>query len=199
MQRGSTWYCFFNATGDVGAVTGVERIGYATAPSITGPWTVDDTNSPLLDLGGPGWDSQIVGDPSVRRVGNLWVMDYYGSNGTNARDGIATTSDAVFPLGWVKYASNPILSPTTGTYDGQHAHKPFTIQRGGEVLPLLHRRERREPPPDRLGRVRARWPTVIGPAARSHWPDRRWHAPGEPGHCPSQHRSTREHRHYRRQ
>jgi len=134
IQRGSTWYCFFNATGDVGAVTGVERIGYATAPSITGPWTVDDTNSPLLDLGGPGWDSQIVGDPSVRRVGNLWVMDYYGSNGTNARDGVATTSDAVFPLGWVKYASNPILSPTTGTYDGQHAHKPFTIQRGGEVF-----------------------------------------------------------------
>ena len=128
VERAGVWYMFFNATGN----DTLERIGYATATSINGPWTVDDVNSPVLNVSA-GWDNSIVGDPSVRRVGNLWVMDYFGfSNAVG--DGIAVTTDALFPLGWVKHPLNPILVPTVGTYDGYLAHKPFTFQRGGDVF-----------------------------------------------------------------
>lgn len=129
VERDGTWYLFFNATGSGSA----ESIGYATAPAITGPWTVDDTNSPLLSAVAATWESTLVGDPSVRRVGDMWVMDYYGFNGTTAADGIAVTSDADFPLGWERHPDNPILSPSE-TYDAKYAHKPFVMVNGGELL-----------------------------------------------------------------
>jgi predicted GH43/DUF377 family glycosyl hydrolase len=129
VERDGTWYCFFNATGS----DAKERIGYATAPAITGPWTVDDANSPLIDVVAATWESSIVGDPSVRRVGDLWVMDYFGFNGTNASDGIAVTPDGEFPLGWTKHPNNPILSPSE-SYDATYAHKPFVFVDGGRIF-----------------------------------------------------------------
>lgn len=128
VERSGTWYCFFNATGG----DDKERIGYATAPALTGPWTVQDATSPVVDVG-TGWESSFVGDPSVRRVGDLWVMDYYGYNGTSAADGIAVTSDHDFPLGWTRHSGNPILEPSE-TYDAKYAHKPFVFVDGGRVF-----------------------------------------------------------------
>ena len=117
-----TYYMFFNAYGN----GGFERIGYATAANITGTWTVDDVNSPLIDVGTSGaWDSQIAGDPSVYRVGDTWYMAYYGYNGTNGQDGAAFTTNASFPLGWAKHPQNPLLKiGVAGSYDDTHAHKP---------------------------------------------------------------------------
>lgn len=121
VKRGSTYYLFFNATGTS------ETIGYATSMDLLA-WTVDDVNSPLISAG-TGWESANVGDPSVYLVGSTWWMAYYGFNGTNAYDGLASTSDANFPLGWTKYASNPVLSPSAGI-DALYAHKPFIIDDG---------------------------------------------------------------------
>ena len=129
VHRDGLFYMFFNATGS----DSKERIGYATAPAITGPWTVDDTHSPVLDVAATAWDSNFVGDPSVRRVGDLWVMDYYGYNGTAASDGIAVTPDADFPLGWIRHPNNPILT-AGATYDAKYAHKPFVFVDGGRVF-----------------------------------------------------------------
>jgi predicted GH43/DUF377 family glycosyl hydrolase len=94
---------------------------------------VDDTNSPLINVAASTWESTNVGDPSVRRVGDMWVMDYYGFNGTAASDGIAVTSDADFPLGWVKHPANPILTPSA-SYDAKFAHKPFVFINGGTLF-----------------------------------------------------------------
>lgn len=130
IKRGATWYMFFNAT----AGDGMERIGYATATTLAGPWTVNATA--VLNVGATGaWDDKIVGDPCVRRIGDLWVMDYYGYNQTNddASDGVAITTDDAFPGGWIKHPSNPILTSST-TYDGLYAHKPWTMVAGGTVL-----------------------------------------------------------------
>lgn len=127
VERDGTWYGFFNASD----ASDIESIGYATAPSLTGPWTVDDTHSPVLSGSGSGWDSLRAGDPSVRRIGDMWVMDYYGYNGSSAADGIAVCPDAEFPLGpWNRYSGNPVLSPGAA-YDGLFAHKPFVIYKGG--------------------------------------------------------------------
>lgn len=130
VRREATWYMFFNATGS----DSKEKIGYATAPALTGPWTVDDVNSPVLSPVSSTWESSFVGDPCVRRIGDMWVMDYYGYDGASAGDGVAVTSDSAFPLGWVKYAGNPVLAPTSGTFDGKYAHKPYVLERGGELF-----------------------------------------------------------------
>lgn len=108
VKRGSLYYLFFNATNSAGQ----ENIGYATSSVLTGPWTVDDVNSPILSVGaGAAWDNNHVADPYVYRIGSTWFMGYMGYNGTtgNLQSGFATTSDANFPLGWTKFASNPIL------------------------------------------------------------------------------------------
>lgn len=132
VKHGSTWYLFINATG----TDGIERIGYATAPALTGPWTFDDANSPLIDHSSSGWDSQFVGDPCVYKVRDGWVMHYFGVNTATgaASDGIATTTDAAFPLGWAKHPANPILTPgPAGAFDSKYAHKPVVVQSGGRA------------------------------------------------------------------
>lgn len=128
VQRDGKWYVFFNATG----ADNVERIGFATAPAISGPWTVNDTLSPVLGPTGTGWESHDVGDPSVRRVGDMWLMDYYGHHISpeSASDGIAVTTDNAFPGGWTRHPSNPTLEPSAA-YDAKYAHKPFCLYKGG--------------------------------------------------------------------
>jgi predicted GH43/DUF377 family glycosyl hydrolase len=129
VERDGTWYMFFNASN----ASDVETIGYATAPDINGPWTVDDVNSPLLS-GATGWEDDNVGDPSLVRIGNVWVMHYYGVDFSplSASDGIAVTPDASFPLGWTRYPNNPVLAPGA-SYDAKFAHKPFVMYRGGTL------------------------------------------------------------------
>lgn len=128
VKVGATWYMFFNATGEVEEVT-TERIGYATASSLAGPWTVDDVNSPLISPSGAGWESTLVGDPSLYRQPNgTWIMAYYGAGPSSAGDGIAFTSSEDFPLNWGKFSGNPVLSPgTSGAFDDTYAHKPFIV------------------------------------------------------------------------
>lgn len=124
VKRRGIYYLFFNATGN----TDVERIGYATATSITGPWTVDDTNSPVLSGTGTGtWDQYSVADPCVYRDGDYWYMAYTASAGGGyLGDGLVFTHDDDFPLGWTRHPNNPLL--TTGApWDGALCGKPFIV------------------------------------------------------------------------
>lgn len=135
VKKQNTYYLFFNATGDGTTGSAKERIGYATATSLLGPWTVDDTNSPLVDMN-QSWESDHIGDPSVYYIpeDNMWYMAYYGATSApNASDGIAYTSDGDFPLRWKKYAANPILvKSSSGTLDNTYAHKPFIFLNGND-------------------------------------------------------------------
>ena len=91
-------------------------------------WTVDDANSPVLDVGAVGtWDDSWIGDPSLYPVGGTWWMAYYGFDGSHARDGLATASS--FPTDWTKYGGNPVLDiGAGGSFDATHAHKPYIFQ-----------------------------------------------------------------------
>lgn len=133
VKRGAIYYNFFNATG----ADNIERTGYATASAITGPWTVDDVNSPIIAQGtGTQWDAGNIGDPSVYRTHEGWIMHYYGTNNptTQAADGVAQTTDELFPLGWTKHP-NPILTPgPSNGFDGLYAHKPIIVQHGGRAF-----------------------------------------------------------------
>lgn len=122
VQDGDSWFMFFNATGEDDR----ERIGYATGPSLVGPWTVSP--DPLIE---PHGRERIVGDPAVRRQGGGWVMTYYVFDGDHAWDVEATTGAAAFPAGW----SDPqtVVAPSED-YDARYAHKPWIVRDGGRLL-----------------------------------------------------------------
>lgn len=126
---GATWYCFLNALGDVGGES-KERIGYATAPDITGPWTLSATHV-IPDK--PGYD--VAGDPFLTRIDGGWRMDFFRSGPTTG-DYYATTTDALFPGGWVVGNNDqPILtSGPAGSFDGFMAHKPAILHIAGRVF-----------------------------------------------------------------
>jgi predicted GH43/DUF377 family glycosyl hydrolase len=133
VEHRGTYYLFFNASG-VAKGREEEYIGYATSTDLL-HWQVRDADSPLL-VGSmtPGaWDaSGRTGDPSVFKSGDRWFMAYYSWDGTKAQDGIAWTTEKAFPLGWHPAPQNPILKVgPAGSYDAQHAHKPFVVVHNG--------------------------------------------------------------------
>ncbi len=129
VKVGDTYYDFFNA----GGLT--EAIGYATASSLLGPWTVDDANSPLVSKAATGWDAGWVGDPFLFQTNTAWFMAYYGvaaSAPLAGSDGYTWTD--VFPLSWRRGEANPVLSPgIAGSFDATHAHKPSILVDGSTL------------------------------------------------------------------
>lgn len=121
------YYMFFNAA-DSGTLN--ESIGYATSTDLL-TWTVDDVNSPILQRtgGNNNWESNLVGDPVVYKIGRVWYMAYYGAAvAGGASDGIATTTEELFPLGWTRFSGNPVLTMgSAGSIDDTYAHKPFIM------------------------------------------------------------------------
>jgi hypothetical protein len=133
-ERG-TYYLFFNASGVVDGHH-EEFIGFARSNDLR-HWQVDDDRSPVVVGGGkPGaWDaSGRAGDPSLYKIGKTWYMSYYSWDRKNSSDGMASTSEEKFPLGWKSYEHNPVL--TVGrpdSFDGLHAGKPFIVLANNKV------------------------------------------------------------------
>lgn len=128
IKVGALWYCFINASGAPGAL---ERIGYATATNLLGPWTFDDVNSPLINVVANDF---IAGDPAVTPMQGGYRMDFFRANDLGASDFYATTTNSDFPLGWrLGSGGAAILSPSE-TYDAKYAHKPFIMKYGGRVF-----------------------------------------------------------------
>ncbi|MGB9979380.1 hypothetical protein [Methanobacterium sp.] len=144
MKVDGTYYMFFNAGNP-------EQIGYATSTNLL-DWVVDDVNSPVLlnDPDQSKWDGMFVGDPWIYKVDNKWYMSYYAYNGTTAHDGIATTTEEDFPLGWVKSPKNPILKynmdgttnrgakPCIVQTENAHYHFYTSFDENGNYLALAY-------------------------------------------------------------
>lgn len=133
VKHRGTWYCFINASGVIGGVDR-ERIGYATATTLTGPWTFDDVNSPLLFN-----PAGICGDPSVSKIPGGWRMDYFTSDSGTAADWYTTTTDTAFPLGWRAHNASDTARRTVqpgplGTMDDTYAHKPYLFRYAGRTI-----------------------------------------------------------------
>lgn len=124
-----TWYLFVNASGVVGAVN-AERIGYATATALTGPWTYSTNHV----LAAPG--SGITGDPSVTKTPGGWRMDYFSTTVDGASDYYTTTTDVLFPEGWLAHDTQrrTIEPGPAGTFDELYAHKPFILHYAGRTF-----------------------------------------------------------------
>ena len=80
---------------------------------------------PVIDNG-----SGISGDPQITRIGNVWVMFYFGAFWRpNAFDTFACSYDLVH---WTKWTGPDLIEPSE-PWDKKYAHKPWLIKHKGIV------------------------------------------------------------------
>lgn len=121
---GAPLVMFYNAA----VVKGGERIGIAVSDDMInwkryGPGPVVANRSPS---GNPG----ISGDPQITKIGDLWVMFYFGAFWRpGAFDTFACSYDLVH---WTKWDGTDLVA-SSETWDQKYAHKPWIIQHDGVV------------------------------------------------------------------
>jgi len=116
---GYPFIMFYNAKSE----TGYERITMAVSKNMV-DW-VRYGEEPLIDNG-----SGISGDPQITKIGDLYVMFYFGAfYRPGAFDTFAASYDLV---NWTKW-EGPDLVASTEAYDSLFAHKPWVIKYNGIV------------------------------------------------------------------
>jgi alpha-L-fucosidase 2 len=104
----------------------VERIGMAVSRDMI-HWTRYGTG-PVIDNG-----RGISGDPQVVKMGDLWVMFYFGAGwqkpGPRAFDTFACSRDLVH---WTKWTGEDLIQPSEA-WDATYAHKPWLLKWKGVV------------------------------------------------------------------
>jgi predicted GH43/DUF377 family glycosyl hydrolase len=101
----------------------IERIGMAVSRDMR-RWSRYGTE-PVIDNG-----SGISGDPQVVRLGDLWVMFYFGAGWKpGAFDTFAGSYDLVH---WTKWTGPDLISPSM-PWDKTYAHKPWVLKHDGVV------------------------------------------------------------------
>jgi alpha-L-fucosidase 2 len=104
----------------------VERIGMAVSRDMV-HWSRYGTG-PVIDNG-----RGISGDPQVVRMGDLWVMFYFGAGwqkpGPRAFDTFACSRDLVH---WTLWRGRDLIEPSEA-WDATYAHKPWLLKWRGVV------------------------------------------------------------------
>jgi predicted GH43/DUF377 family glycosyl hydrolase len=121
-RTGYPFVMFYNAR-QLGA--GVERIGIAGSHDMTDWKRVGDSH--VLSHGD---QRGISGDPQLVRMGDLWVMFYFGAFWKpGAFDTFAVSRDLV---NWTKWDGPDLIAPSE-PWDKEYAHKPWVIKHEGVV------------------------------------------------------------------
>ncbi len=103
--------------------SGYERIGMAVSDDMR-QW-VRFGKDPVIDNG-----SGISGDPQIVRIGEVWVMFYFGAFWKpKAFDTFACSYDMVH---WTKWEGPHLIEPSV-SWDEEFAHKPWVIYHNGVV------------------------------------------------------------------
>jgi len=102
---------------------GYERIGMAVSNDMS-HWRRFG-NDPVVDNG-----SGISGDPQIARLGDVWIMFYFGAFWKpKAFDTFACSYDLVH---WTKWTGPHLIEPS-GPWDETFAHKPWVVKHNGVV------------------------------------------------------------------
>ena len=110
---------FYNAK----TKSGYERIGMAVSKDMR-TWHRYG-REPIIDNG-----KGISGDPQITRIGDVWVMFYFGAfYRPGAFDSFACSHDLVR---WTKWDGQDLISPSE-PWDKRYAHKPWVIKHDGIV------------------------------------------------------------------
>lgn len=135
VKEDGTWVLYFYTLSG-NTFNGPGDIGRASAPSPTGPWTIDP--EPMLGPGATGaWDDVQVSAPNVLKTTDGYIMYYDGhGNGTASMIGMATSTDGIH---WTKYndpatkdsafaESDPILTVSKDGWDSRRVIDPNVVQ-----------------------------------------------------------------------
>jgi predicted GH43/DUF377 family glycosyl hydrolase len=121
-RLGHEFVMFYN--GKQAGKVGTERIGMAVSDNMT-DWNRFGAG-PVIDNGPRG----ISGDPQIVRMGDLWVMFYFGHVWKpKAFDTFAVSEDLV---NWTLWQGPHLIEPSE-PFDSTFAHKPWIIKHDGVV------------------------------------------------------------------
>jgi predicted GH43/DUF377 family glycosyl hydrolase len=106
---------------------GFEQIGMAVSRDMVN-WSRYGTNSVVVN--GEARKNGMSGDPQIVKIGNVWVMFYFGAGwGPRAFDTFAASYDLVH---WTKWTGAKLIQPSE-PYDHTYAHKPWVLKYQGIV------------------------------------------------------------------
>lgn len=121
IKRTKVYYMFF-----AGHDGERERIGVAKSRDLTN-W--EKLKEPVVDIGSPGeWDEKFISDPSIVKIGSLYLMSYTGYKGKYSGIGLAISRDLIK---WKKFSQNPILkNGKKGSWDEDEANRADFVKIG---------------------------------------------------------------------
>jgi predicted GH43/DUF377 family glycosyl hydrolase len=106
---------------------GFEQIGMAVSRDLK-TWSRYGTNSVIVN--GEAKKNGISGDPQIVKIGDVWVMFYFGAGWKpKAFDTFACAYDLVH---WTKWTGAHLVEPTE-PFDQTYAHKPWVLKWNGVV------------------------------------------------------------------
>jgi predicted GH43/DUF377 family glycosyl hydrolase len=106
---------------------GFEQIGMAVSRDMAN-WSRYGTNSVVVN--GEAKKNGISGDPQIVKIGDVWVMFYFGAGWQpKAFDTFAGSYDLVH---WTKWSGPNLIQPSE-PYDQSYAHKPWVLKDHGIV------------------------------------------------------------------
>ena len=126
LTLGAPFVMFYNAR----APKDSERIGIAVSHDMKA-WARHGTSHVLENERPPGSLRGVIsGDPQIVRMGNLWVMFYFGAFWKpGAFDTFAVSRDLVH---WTKWTGPDLIAPSE-PWDREYAHKPSLVRHAGVV------------------------------------------------------------------
>lgn len=106
---------------------GFEQIGMAVSRDMVN-WSRYGTNSVVVN--GEAKKNGISGDPQIVKIGDVWVMFYFGAGWKpKAFDTFACSYDLVH---WTKWSGANLVEPSEA-FDKTYAHKPWVLKYNGVV------------------------------------------------------------------
>jgi len=115
---------------DNGQAVNQERMGIAVSDDME-HWRRFGRGAVISDL--KSGQGGISGDGVIQKIGDLWVMFYFGcgwrSDAGGAWDTFACSRDLEH---WTTWKGEPLIKPST-PYDSVYAHKPWVIKHNGVV------------------------------------------------------------------
>lgn len=121
LGQNARFLMYYNARGTGGSS---EFIGLATSPDMLN-WTRYPYNPVIVNGGSSG---TISGDPQIVKIGDVWVMFYFG-HGWIEGDTFACSYDLV---NWTQWNGPNLIEPSV-SYDRTFAHKPWIMKVDGVV------------------------------------------------------------------
>jgi predicted GH43/DUF377 family glycosyl hydrolase len=122
-RLGAPFVMYYNAK----VKNGYERIGMALSTNMVN-WTRFGTNCVLAN--GEEKRNGMSGDPQLVKIGDVWVMFYFGAGwGPKAFDTFAASKDMV---NWTKWTGPKLVEPSE-PWDKTYAHKPWVLKHEGVV------------------------------------------------------------------